>query len=335
MRHSLIRTVMTFLYLLFFMTAEQFNIKQNFFCGWGDPSTSPDPKLDSDGDGLTDEEEDQLGTDPNNPDTDGDGINDGDEVNDTGTDPNDDDSDDDGLTDGDEVNNTGTDPNNPDTDGGGDNDGDEVNNGTDPNDGSDDSGDCDPCHIVITGKDGSDVVQGNGAYSLDETNAPYVVQFDPACNGLMTDFNYKADDTNNQPDYEFDPVAGTLTITKPTAGTLTVVDSANGCNVDLVIVSGDDCAGKCQDLIANIDSKTALQDGQNIDMDSYPVDLLIIGAVDCNGEQIELPVSAVTITGDATATQQGQGVRFNAEKGATFDAVISLDNCDVSISIKY
>ncbi len=36
--------------------------------------------LDSDGDGLTDEEERELGTDPNSADTDGDGLNDGEEV---------------------------------------------------------------------------------------------------------------------------------------------------------------------------------------------------------------------------------------------------------------
>lgn len=41
--------------------------------------------LDADGDGLTDEEEAALGTDPNNADTDGDGFEDGDEV-DAGTD---------------------------------------------------------------------------------------------------------------------------------------------------------------------------------------------------------------------------------------------------------
>lgn len=44
------------------------------------------PVDDSDGDGLSDDEEDDLGTDPNDPDTDGDGVNDGDEV-DAGTDP--------------------------------------------------------------------------------------------------------------------------------------------------------------------------------------------------------------------------------------------------------
>jgi uncharacterized protein (TIGR02217 family) len=47
--------------------------------------------LDSDGDGLTDDEEILLGTDPNNSDTDGDGVNDGDEV-DGGSDPLDPDS---------------------------------------------------------------------------------------------------------------------------------------------------------------------------------------------------------------------------------------------------
>lgn len=40
----------------------------------------PDPTLDSDSDGLTNLQEAQLGTDPNNPDTDGDGFNDGAEV---------------------------------------------------------------------------------------------------------------------------------------------------------------------------------------------------------------------------------------------------------------
>lgn len=42
---------------------------------------------DSDNDGLLDVAEKQLGTDPHNPDTDGDGIKDGDEVNHLGTDP--------------------------------------------------------------------------------------------------------------------------------------------------------------------------------------------------------------------------------------------------------
>jgi hypothetical protein len=67
-----------------------------------DPYT-PDIE-DSDGDGLLDGEEGILGTDPWNPDTDGDGLSDGDEVNTHGTDPLDTDTDGDGLSDGDEVN---------------------------------------------------------------------------------------------------------------------------------------------------------------------------------------------------------------------------------------
>ena len=54
---------------------------------------------DSDGDGLTDEQEEGLGTDPLDPDTDDDGISDGDEVG-AGTDPLDPDSDGDGISDG-------------------------------------------------------------------------------------------------------------------------------------------------------------------------------------------------------------------------------------------
>jgi len=66
--------------------------------------------LDSDGDGLTDEEEANLGTDPLNPDTDGDMLWDGDEVLFFGTDPLNSDTDDGGVSDGQEVFNDGTDP---------------------------------------------------------------------------------------------------------------------------------------------------------------------------------------------------------------------------------
>ena len=61
-------------------------------------------------------------------------LSDGAEVNTHGTNPNDVDSDDDGLTDGLEVNTHSTDPNDADSDGDGVNDGDEVGAGTDPND---------------------------------------------------------------------------------------------------------------------------------------------------------------------------------------------------------
>ncbi|MHA2092899.1 MAG: hypothetical protein ACW98K_18800 [Candidatus Kariarchaeaceae archaeon] len=99
-----------------------------------------------------------YGTDPNNPDTDGDGLSDGDEVNIHGTDPLNPDTDGDGLSDGDEfiiyktsfldkepdsdgdglldaleIVDYGTDPYNPDTDGDGLSDGDEINiHGSDP-----------------------------------------------------------------------------------------------------------------------------------------------------------------------------------------------------------
>ncbi len=86
---------------------------------------------DSDGDGLTDQDElDLYGTDPGLADTDGDGLDDGDEI-DAGTDPLDADSDDDGLGDGDEIE-AGTDPNAWDSDGDGVSDGDELDLDLDP-----------------------------------------------------------------------------------------------------------------------------------------------------------------------------------------------------------
>lgn len=118
-------------------------------CGPSGPEPEPDPLTleylmslsdeelrarDSDGDDLNDYDEIYVHeTDPLNPDTDDDGLSDGQEVNNTGTDPLNADTDGDGLSDGDEVNTYETDPLNADTDGDGLSDGDEVNTyGTDP-----------------------------------------------------------------------------------------------------------------------------------------------------------------------------------------------------------
>jgi outer membrane protein OmpA-like peptidoglycan-associated protein len=85
-----------------------------------------DGPIDSDGDGLSDEHERRIGTDPYNRDTDGDGLTDGQEVLTYKTDPLNPDSDFDLLTDGQEVLVYKTDPLNRDTDGGGVYDGHEV-----------------------------------------------------------------------------------------------------------------------------------------------------------------------------------------------------------------
>ena len=90
-----------------------------------------DPSLaDTDGDGLSDKEELEGGTDPLLADSDGDGLLDGEEE-DVGTDPFEADSDGDGLSDGEEVA-AGTDPNVVDTDGDGYTDFEEGVAGTDP-----------------------------------------------------------------------------------------------------------------------------------------------------------------------------------------------------------
>lgn len=81
---------------------------------------------DNDSDGLMDSKEAELGTDRWNPDTDGDGLKDGEEVNTLKTDPLKADTDGDALNDGDEVLKSKTDPLKADTDGDGVNDGAEV-----------------------------------------------------------------------------------------------------------------------------------------------------------------------------------------------------------------
>ena len=86
---------------------------------------------DTDGDGLTNQRETEIGTNPNNADTDQDGLLDGEEALQTRTNPLIPDTDGDGLKDGDELR-LRTDPLNIDSDGDGSTDGNEVNLGTNP-----------------------------------------------------------------------------------------------------------------------------------------------------------------------------------------------------------
>jgi len=89
-------------------------------------------RKDSDGDGIRNYKEVELGLDPMNPDSDSDGLLDGEEVNLYGTNPLNPDSDYDGLMDGNEVMVFFTDPKGMDTDMDGMSDYDEVNVGRDP-----------------------------------------------------------------------------------------------------------------------------------------------------------------------------------------------------------
>ena len=99
----------------------------------GAPGTNPD-EIDTDGDGLTDLYEICAGLDPDDPDMDDDGLSDGEEINLSDTNPFDFDSDDDGFSDGDEYRNYGTNPNDADTDDDDMPDGWEVGHGLNPSD---------------------------------------------------------------------------------------------------------------------------------------------------------------------------------------------------------
>ncbi|MEO1021433.1 MAG: OmpA family protein [Bacteroidota bacterium] len=107
-------------------------------CGSSEPPVVEVP--DTDGDGIDDVRELELGLDPTTADEDNDGLSSGDEINRYNTDPKNPDTDGDGVSDGDEVNTYNTDPTKADTDGDGISDGDEINKyRTDPNDANGDA----------------------------------------------------------------------------------------------------------------------------------------------------------------------------------------------------
>ncbi|MCB1094721.1 MAG: CHRD domain-containing protein [Verrucomicrobiae bacterium] len=100
-----------------------------------DPNNAADAALDQDNDGLSNLAEFELGTDLEKPDTDGDGLKDGEEVAVAiGSNPANADTDGDGLTDGDEVNQYGTSPVLADSDADHISDGLEIEFGSNPND---------------------------------------------------------------------------------------------------------------------------------------------------------------------------------------------------------
>ena len=100
-----------------------------------DPEVAAQVTDDADSDGLDDASEYRLGSDPQRPDSDGDGVSDGDEVNLLGTRVSDPDTDRDGRSDGEEISGAVvTDPLDADSDDDGAPDGIEVAEGFDPND---------------------------------------------------------------------------------------------------------------------------------------------------------------------------------------------------------
>ena len=144
-------------------------------------------QLDTDGDGLWDDCESIIGTDPDQGDTDDDEIGDGAEL-EIGTDPLDNDSDDDDLIDGFELE-VGTDPINPDTDGDGLNDGEEVASGTNPVDSdSDDDGLSDSAEVVLDTNPNNPDTDDDGFLDAVETNTGIFVSIsDTGTDPLVAD----------------------------------------------------------------------------------------------------------------------------------------------------
>lgn len=152
---------------------------------------------DNDNDGLMDSKEKLLGTDPWNPDSDGDGLKDGEEVNTLKTDPLKADSDGDGLSDGDEVLKSKTDPLKKDTDDDGVNDKAEV--GADPTkpvdtdgDGTADAFDTDDDNDGVLTKDEAPDANGDlspdDALDTDKDGIPNYLDKEDDGDGVLTQY---------------------------------------------------------------------------------------------------------------------------------------------------
>jgi gliding motility-associated-like protein len=259
-----------------------------------DPCT-PNPgalaTLDCDNDGLNSSEETLNGTNPGNPDTDGDAFNDGDEVN-AGTNPLDpcdpninalstNDCDGDNLDNAGEIL-AGTDNTNPDTDGDGYIDGEEVTNGTDPlnpcspdgnalptndcdNDGltnADESGfGTDPTNPDTDGdglNDGDEVTDGTNPIDSCDPNINALPTNDCDNDGLDNTAEITAGTDNTNPDTDADGLNDGEEVTNGS-------DPLNPCSPNAGALASNDCDG---DGLTSADETTAGTDPANPDTDN-------------------------------------------------------------------
>ncbi|MFN5620728.1 MAG: Ig-like domain-containing protein [Flavobacteriales bacterium] len=266
---------------------------------------------DCDEDGLINDEETFNGTDPNNPDTDGDGILDGTEV-DNASNPTDGcdpdfgaiptaDCDNDGLTNEEEAAN-GTDNTNPDTDNDGFNDGNEVDNGTNP---------LNACDPVSTGV-GTDDCDLDGLTNDEETLAGT----DP--NNGDTDGDGLGD--GEEVDFATDPL--------------------NPCDPDINAVGTADCDNDLLDnngeLLAGTDNNNpdtdfdGIVDGEEVLNGSDPLnscspDAGLIGTNDCDEDGLDNDGEEFSGTDPANPDTDGDGLLDGAEVN---EGSNPLDPCD-------
>ncbi len=236
-----------------------------------DPLTA-DAYADPDNDGLTNMEEISLGTDPNNADTDNDGLTDYDEVRTYQTSPLNQDTDADGLKDGEEVTTYFTSPTNPDTDADGLGDGWEVKYGQ---------------NLTILDPTKADT-DNDGTLDGEE---------DPDADGLRNKWEYclnldptkaRTDGTNNDKDRDGDRDGWTNIYEVTTGSTKTFTTSA--CLAD---TDGDG--------VIDPDEKNVLLTDPNNKNDLYGTDFTLSG-----GKTIRIEGKAyfnnLTITGNSTIT---------------------------------
>ena len=244
---------------------------------------------DSDDDGLNDGEEVVGGTRPDDDDTDGDGLSDGGEVLIRGTDPLLTDSDGDGLDDGIEVRDTGTDPTLADTDGGGTPDGVEVAEGSDPLDPSDD------VDVVLRDPDGDGLItQLERQLGTDENDA------DSDDDGLADG----EEDANANGRTDTDPVSGRPIETSPT-----LADSDGDGLGDGLEVGRDRGDAASTGFVGDVDPRTTT-DPLDADTDD---DGLSDGEEDGDGDG----ALAVDETSPRDADTDGDGTADGIELGRT------------------
>ena len=285
-----------------------------------DPNWQPQGTNDCDNDGLTDDEELLVGTDPNDPDTDGDGIPDGQEVNTDGTDPLDscssiggtplgtDDCDGDGLTNEEEIM-LGTDPDNPDTDGDGIDDGQEINvDGTDP---------LDDCESIGGTPLGTSDCDGDGLSNADEVTAGTDPD-NPDTDGDGINDGQEVNTDGTDPLDDCDSIGGTP---------LGTSDCDNdGISNDDEVTIGTDPDDPDTDGDGIPDGQEVNTDGTDPLDDCDSIGGTPLGTSDCDGDGLTNADEATAGTDPDNPDTDGDGINDGQEVNT--DGTDPLDSCE-------
>ncbi|PHQ40521.1 hypothetical protein DJ69_00690 [Halorubrum persicum] len=242
-------------------------------------------------------------------DSDGDGLDDGEEINRHGTDPNSADTDGDGLADGEEINQYGTDPNSADTDDDGYDDNNEIIEGTNPTDPEDSPSDSDSPPSDDNSPPTADFSWSPTNPSVGET-ITFEASSSSDSDGRISEYRWDFDD-----DGTIEKTGESVSNTRTSPGEYTVT---------LTVIDNDDAMNTTTQKIPAEPELSGFITGSITDTTGNPINSPVKYSI-MNSTTDEVVTSGNTTNGEYTATVPPGSYRIVISSSEYDDFVITRD----------